>query len=94
MIPLKKAWVGQASINITKDAELMKLAQQSGCKGLLIGLVLEETAGKARKYTTALKDNGILCKETHDWIIRFAPPLVITKKEIDSALEVIRIVLG
>ncbi|MCD6182936.1 MAG: aminotransferase class III-fold pyridoxal phosphate-dependent enzyme, partial [Thermovirga sp.] len=59
-------------------------------KGLLIGVVLHESAGKARKYTTALKEKGILCKETHDWIIRFAPPLVITKEEIDQALEIIR----
>ncbi len=63
-------------------------------KGLLIGVVLKESAGKARKYTTLLKDNGILCKETHDWIIRFAPPLIIKKEDIDSALEIIRKVLG
>jgi ornithine--oxo-acid transaminase len=66
-----------------------KIKQVRG-KGLLIGVVLNESAGKARKYTTALKDRGILCKETHDWIIRFAPPLVITKEEIDQALEIIR----
>lgn len=63
-------------------------------KGLLIGVVLNESAGKARIYTTALKEKGLLCKETHDWIIRFAPPLVIKKEEIDKALEVIREVLG
>jgi len=66
-----------------------KIKQVRG-KGLLIGVVLHESAGKARKYTTALKEKGILCKETHDWIIRFAPPLVITKEEIDQALEIIR----
>jgi len=63
-------------------------------KGLLIGVVLNESAGKARQYTTALKEKGLLCKETHDWIIRFAPPLVITKDEIDHAMERIREVLG
>ncbi len=63
-------------------------------KGLLIGVVLNESAGKARIYTTALKEKGLLCKETHDWIIRFAPPLVITKEEIDKALEIVREVLG
>jgi len=63
-------------------------------KGLLIGVVLNESAGKARIYTTALKEKGLLCKETHDWIIRFAPPLVIKKEEIDKALEIIREVLG
>ncbi len=63
-------------------------------KGLLIGVVLKESAGKARLYTTKLKEKGLLCKETHDWIIRFAPPLVITKEEIDQAMESIREVLG
>ncbi len=67
-------------------------------KGLLIGLVLKKevlsAAGeKARKYTTALKDKGVLAKETHDWIIRFAPPLVITKEEIDWAAKIIEEVL-
>ena len=63
-------------------------------KGLLIGVVLHESAGKARIYTTALKEKGLLCKETHSWIIRFAPPLVITKEEIDQALKIIKEVLG
>ena len=63
-------------------------------KGLLIGVVLHESAGKARIYTTALKEKGLLCKETHNWIIRFAPPLVITKDEIDLALGKIKEVLG
>lgn len=62
-------------------------------KGLLIGLVLKQSAGKARIYTTKLKEKGVLCKETHDWIIRFAPPLVITKQDIDWAMERIREVL-
>ncbi|MEN8153409.1 MAG: ornithine--oxo-acid transaminase [Acidobacteriota bacterium] len=63
-------------------------------RGLLIGVVLKESAGKARIYTTKLKEKGILCKETHDWIIRFAPPLIITKEEIDTAMETIREILG
>jgi ornithine--oxo-acid transaminase len=63
-------------------------------KGLLIGLVLKKSAGKARQYTTALKAKGLLCKETHDWIIRFAPPLVITRADIDFAMEKIKEVLG
>ncbi len=63
-------------------------------KGLLIGVVLHKSAGKARQYTTRLKDKGLLCKETHDWIIRFAPPLVITRADIDTAMERVREVLG
>jgi ornithine--oxo-acid transaminase len=47
----------------------------------------------ARPYCEALRDRGILCKETHGTVIRFAPPLVITKEEIDWALEHIEEVL-
>jgi ornithine--oxo-acid transaminase len=56
-------------------------------KGLLIGLELFPDAGGARQYCEKLKENGLLCKETHDNIIRFAPPLVIEKGDIDWALE-------
>ncbi|MCZ7557746.1 MAG: ornithine--oxo-acid transaminase [Bacteroidia bacterium] len=59
-------------------------------RGLWIGLVLDT---KARPYCEALMREGILCKETHVNIIRFAPPLVITKDEIDWALERIENVL-
>jgi ornithine--oxo-acid transaminase len=62
-------------------------------KGLLIGVVLNESAGKARQYTTKLKERGILAKETHDWIIRFAPPLIISKEDIDWVMEIIKDVL-
>ncbi len=53
-------------------------------RGLWIGFVLDT---KARPYCEKLKLEGILCKETHENIIRFAPPLVITKEEIDWAVE-------
>jgi len=56
-------------------------------KGLMIGMELLPEAGGARQYCEKLKEEGLLCKETHDHIIRFAPPLVITKEEIDWALE-------
>ena len=60
-------------------------------RGLFIGVELKETA---RKYCEELKEYGLLCKETHDTVIRFAPPLVITKEELDWALERISKVLG
>jgi ornithine--oxo-acid transaminase len=63
-------------------------------KGLWIGVVLKEQAGGARKYCQALKDEGILAKDTHEHIIRLAPPLVITKNEIDWAVEKIHKVLA
>ena len=59
-------------------------------KGLWIGIELDVSA---RPYCEALKELGILCKETHDHVIRIAPPLVITRKEIDWAFERIRKVI-
>ncbi len=51
-------------------------------RGLLIGMVLDT---RARPYCEALARKGLLCKETHENVIRFAPPLIITRKEIDWA---------
>ena len=59
-------------------------------KGLLIGVELKPGAGGARRFCEALKAKGILAKETHDNVIRFAPPLVIDKETIDWALPAIR----
>jgi len=56
-------------------------------KGLLIGMELLPEAGGACHYCETLKEKGLLCKETHDHIIRFAPPLVITRDEVDWAIE-------
>ncbi len=62
-------------------------------KGLFIGVELHPEAGGARRFCEALKDRGLLCKETHTNVIRFAPPLVITKEEIDWAMEKVAEVL-
>ena len=56
-------------------------------KGLMIGLEFYPAAGGAGPYCVKLKENGLLCKETHEHIIRFAPPLVITKDQVEWALE-------
>jgi ornithine--oxo-acid transaminase len=56
-------------------------------RGLMIAVEFEPEAKGARQYCEALKDKGILCKETHVNTIRFAPPLVITKEQIDWAME-------
>jgi ornithine--oxo-acid transaminase len=62
-------------------------------KGLMIGMELWPETGGARHYCHKLKEKGLLCKETHENIIRFAPPLVITKDLVDWALEQIEAVL-
>jgi len=56
-------------------------------KGLFIGVEFFPEAGGARQYAKKLMAKGLLCKETHQHTIRFAPPLVITKDEVDWALE-------
>jgi ornithine--oxo-acid transaminase len=63
-------------------------------KGLFLAVVLKKTAGSARSYCEKLMEKGLLCKETHENIIRFAPPLVISQKDLDWAFERIREVLG
>ena len=55
-------------------------------RGLFIGVELKPEVGGARQFCEALMERGILCKETHENVIRFAPPLVITKEEIDWAM--------
>lgn len=62
-------------------------------KGLWIGIVLKPEAGGARKFCEALQEEGILAKETHENVIRIAPPLIISKAEIDQALVIIKKVL-
>jgi ornithine--oxo-acid transaminase len=63
-------------------------------KGLLIGVEMKPSAGGARRFCEALEHKGILCKETHENVLRFAPPLVIDKDTIDWALPHIREVLN
>ena len=59
-------------------------------KGLLIGLELDPAVISARAFCEQLMRDGILSKETHDTVVRFAPPLIITAAEIDGALATIR----
>ncbi len=63
-------------------------------RGLLIAVELDPAAGGARRYCEALKDAGLLCKETHVHTIRFAPPLVITRDQVDWAMARIEPVLA
>ncbi|MDR6668181.1 ornithine--oxo-acid transaminase [Rhizobium sp. 1399] len=56
-------------------------------RGLMLAVELEPEAGGARQYCYALKDRGLLAKDTHDHTIRFAPPLIITKEQVDWAIS-------
>jgi len=55
-----------------------KFVREVRGKGLMLAVELNEEAGGARQFCQMLKDRGILGKETHDHIIRFSPPLVMT----------------
>ncbi|NDV24894.1 ornithine--oxo-acid transaminase [Desulfovibrio sp. JC022] len=78
---------GLNSINNSKIREVRG-------RGLLLAVEFKLDAGGARQYCEKLKASGLLCKETHDNIIRFAPPLVISEEQVDWALERIKPVLS
>lgn len=62
-------------------------------RGLMVGVVIRESSGPARPFCEALMERGILAKETHHQVIRFAPPLVIEQATLEEALEPIEAVL-
>ncbi len=89
----KSAELGEYFRNKLRTIKTDKIKEIRG-KGLFIGVELKPEAGGARKYCEALKNLGLLCKETHENVIRFAPPLIITKDEIDWACEQAKKVLS
>ncbi|PKR83850.1 ornithine--oxo-acid transaminase [Heyndrickxia camelliae] len=82
--------LGEYFMQSLKEIENPMIKEVRG-KGLFIGVVLDEPA---RKYCELLKAEGLLCKETHENVIRFAPPLVISKEDLDWAIERIKKVLS
>ena len=106
--PLGSA-IARAALRVLVDEGLVERAREMGAyfkgrleriegehiqevrgKGLLIGVELTRLA---RPYCDALRQEGILCKETHNTVVRFAPPLVVTKEQIDWAMERIEPIL-
>ena len=63
-------------------------------KGLMIGVELRREAGGARRFCEALRDRGLLCKETHATVVRLAPPLIVNETEIEWAVAQVRDVLS
>ncbi|MDZ5713657.1 ornithine--oxo-acid transaminase [Jeotgalibacillus haloalkalitolerans] len=82
--------MGQYFMDALKKIDNPMIKEIRG-SGLFIGMELKEPA---RKYCEELKQEGLLCKETHETVIRFAPPLVISKEELDWAIEKITRVLS
>lgn len=81
--------LGEYLMNQLRQIEC-KFVKEIRGRGLWIGIELEKEAGGARKYCEALKEDGLLCKETHKHVIRLAPPLIIRKEEIDLAVNKIK----
>jgi len=88
----KSAELGKYFLNRVREIPSSNVKTVRG-RGLFIGIELKPEAGGARRFCEALKNRGMLCKETHEHVIRLAPPLVITQEEIDWACDQLRAVL-
>jgi ornithine--oxo-acid transaminase len=88
-LPKRSRELGEYFINELRKIDNPIIKEIRG-KGLFIGMELHEPA---RSYCEQLMEEGLLCKETHENTIRFAPPLIITKDELNLALDKVRKVL-
>ena len=85
-------WMGERLMRALSAIDSPLITGVRG-KGLLIGVDIDPKLATARKVCEALMANGILSKDTHDTVLRFAPPLIITAEQIDAAVDVIRATL-
>lgn len=77
--------IGEYFINKLKTIKSKWIKEVRG-KGLFIGIELTKESGGARKFCEKLAKEGLLCRETHEYVLRLSPALIITKKQIDLAL--------
>ena len=92
-LPERSAEMGAYFMERLRAMKSQRVKEVRG-KGLLIGVEIKEEHGTARPYCEKLMGLGILAKETHHQVIRFAPPLVISREEADWALDRIAKVLA
>jgi len=88
-LPERAATLGKYFLDQLKTIKSPHIKEVRG-RGLLIGIELKPEAGGARRFCEALKEAGLLCKETHDHVIRFAPPLVVKEKELRWAFKQVK----
>ncbi|MCS6883909.1 MAG: ornithine--oxo-acid transaminase [Acidobacteriota bacterium] len=88
-LPERAADLGEYFLERLRAIESPHVKEIRG-KGLMIGIEIKSESGPARPFCERLMQLGLLCKETHGQVIRLAPPLIITKSEIDWALEKLR----
>jgi ornithine--oxo-acid transaminase len=91
-LPERSAELGEWFMGRLREMDSQHVEEVRG-KGLMIGVVVKKSSGPARPFCEALQARGILAKETHEQVIRFAPPLVIEKEVLEDALGPIREVL-
>ncbi len=89
----KSAELGAYMLAALRDIDSPLITEVRG-SGLFIGAEIDPALGSARTICERLMERGLLCKETHETVVRFAPPLTISKAEIDWAMERIRDVVG
>ncbi|MCH7715500.1 MAG: ornithine--oxo-acid transaminase [Gemmatimonadetes bacterium] len=85
--------LGDWFMNSLRQMDSPHVAEVRG-RGLMVGVVIKPESGTARPYCEQLMQRGILAKETHEQVVRFAPPLVVEKADLEWALEQIAEVLG
>jgi ornithine--oxo-acid transaminase len=91
-LPQRSAELGAYMMELLHTINSKHVKEYRGI-GLFIGIELKPEAGGARRFCEALQGDGLLCKETHEHVIRLAPPLIISRKDIDWAFSRIKKVL-
>jgi ornithine--oxo-acid transaminase len=92
-LPQRSAELGDYLVSGLRKLDSPLIRDVRG-RGLFVGVEIDRSLGSARAVCEALMDRGLLSKETHETVVRLAPPLVIEKREIDWALQQIRDVLA
>lgn len=88
-LPQRSAELGAYMMELLHTINSKHIKEYRGI-GLFIGIELKPEAGGARRFCEALQADGLLCKETHEHVIRLAPPLIISREDIDWAFERIK----
>ncbi len=89
----RSAELGAFALARLRAIDSPHIAEVRGC-GLMIGVEIKASSGLARPFCERLRELGVLCKETHGQVIRFAPPLVVSQEDLSWAIDQIEAVLA
>jgi ornithine--oxo-acid transaminase len=92
-LPGRSAEMGRYLMSKLQELDTPLIREIRG-RGLFVGIEINPALGSAREICESLMARGLLCKETHHTVVRLAPPLVISRSEIDWSVEIIRETLG